>query len=95
MNPLKAIRKNCLDCCCDSPHEVRLCHLDHCDLHPFRFGKNPYRQPRNYTPEQKEALAAQLKANLKKPRLPAETKPDAATPNDPASAAPFPKGDGG
>jgi len=41
--PLKAIRAKCLDCSGDQPKEVRLCHLDHCALYPFRFGKNPAR----------------------------------------------------
>ena len=42
--PLKAIRAKCLDCCCGSSDEVRICHIDRCTLHPFRFGKNPFRR---------------------------------------------------
>jgi hypothetical protein len=38
---LKAIRNNCLDCSCGQANEVRLCHLQHCPLWPFRFGKDP------------------------------------------------------
>jgi len=34
-----AIRKKCRDCCGNSTKEVRLCHLEDCPLHPFRFGK--------------------------------------------------------
>lgn len=41
--PLKAIRKKCLDCCANSPKEVRLCRSDGCPLYSFRFGKNPKR----------------------------------------------------
>lgn len=42
-SPLKAIRLKCLDCCCGSNHEVKLCTAENCPLHPFRFGKNPNR----------------------------------------------------
>ena len=41
--PLKAIRLKCLDCCCGSAHEVKLCDVVKCALHPYRFGKNPSR----------------------------------------------------
>lgn len=40
--PLKAIRAKCLDCCCGSSHEVKLCPSEECNLYPFRFGKNPF-----------------------------------------------------
>lgn len=39
--PLKAIRKKCLDCCCNQYKEVKLCHLKDCSLWPYRFGKRP------------------------------------------------------
>ncbi|MCP4185512.1 MAG: hypothetical protein GY761_19750 [Hyphomicrobiales bacterium] len=38
---LKAIRKKCLDCCVGQSAEVRKCHLQDCDLWPFRFGADP------------------------------------------------------
>lgn len=41
--PLKAIRLKCLDCCCGSSNEVKLCPAEKCPLHPYRFGKNPNR----------------------------------------------------
>lgn len=41
--PLKAIRLKCLDCCCGSAHEVKLCTVEKCSLFPFRLGKNPNR----------------------------------------------------
>ena len=41
-NPLLAIRKRCLDCCCYQEKEVRLCPAKDCPLYDFRFGKNPY-----------------------------------------------------
>jgi len=37
---LKAIRINCLDCCCSSTKEIELCSVK-CSLKPFRFGKDP------------------------------------------------------
>ena len=37
----KAVRKHCLDCCCGSAQEVRLCHISTCALWPYRFGRNP------------------------------------------------------
>lgn len=43
LTPLKAIRRKCLDCCCDNGQEVRRCAVTQCPLHPFRFGRNPSR----------------------------------------------------
>ena len=59
--PLKAIRLKCLDCCCGSSNEVKLCSIEHCALYPYRFGKNPYR--REMTPEEKEKCIANLLKN--------------------------------
>ena len=44
--PLKAIRKHCLDCCCNSAKSVKFCTCDginssRCDLWPYRFGMRP------------------------------------------------------
>ena len=62
-NPAKAIRAKCVDCCCNSIREVELCTVSGCPLYPFRFGKNPYRKAREFTPEQLEALKARLTRN--------------------------------
>jgi len=43
MTPLKAIRKNCIDCMGGQKHEVKICPIENCSLYPFRFGKNPNR----------------------------------------------------
>ena len=61
-NPVKAIRKKCLDCCMGQQEEVKQCPVEDCDLYPFRFGKNPFRQKveRNLTDEQKEELRSRL-----------------------------------
>ena len=59
-NPIKAIRAKCLDCCCGSSNEVKLCTAEKCPLYPFRFGKNPYRTPRELTEEQKAKMAERL-----------------------------------
>lgn len=42
---LQAIRRNCLDCCCQQPGEVRKCHLTACPLHPYRMGRDPDPNP--------------------------------------------------
>ena len=59
-NPIKAIRLKCLDCCCGSEQEVRLCTCEFCAVWPFRMGKNPYRTKREYTEEQKKAMRERL-----------------------------------
>lgn len=46
ISPLKAIRKQCLECCGGSAKEVKLCTVPNCSLYPFRFGKNPNRRGR-------------------------------------------------
>lgn len=53
-NPVKVIREKCLDCCCGSTHEVKLCTAERCPLWPWRMGKNPYRKP----PSEAKAAAA-------------------------------------
>jgi len=40
-NPFKQIRKNCLECCGDSPKTVMFCASINCSLWYFRFGKRP------------------------------------------------------
>lgn len=59
-NPIRAIRKHCLDCCCGSSEEVKACTIETCYLFPFRQGKNPFRTKREYTEEQKEAMRSRL-----------------------------------
>lgn len=39
--PIKAIRKNCLDCTCNQPKEIRLCPIIECPLYPYRMGSRP------------------------------------------------------
>lgn len=59
-NPVKAIRKKCLDCCMGQTEEVKQCPIEDCELYPFRFGKNPFRAKREFTEEQKEALRSRM-----------------------------------
>lgn len=59
--PLKAMRAKCLDCCCGSANEVKLCTIPGCPLYPYRFGRNPSRRPRKLTEEQKAIVANRLK----------------------------------
>jgi hypothetical protein len=44
LTPLKAIRKNCLECSNDSSKEVKDCTITDCPLYSFRFGHNPHRK---------------------------------------------------
>lgn len=60
-NPVKAIRAFCLECSGDSTAEVKNCPREVCPLYPFRLGKNPYRQRREMTEEEKQALAYRLR----------------------------------
>jgi hypothetical protein len=60
-NPVKAIRAKCLECSCGSTAEIKDCPVTECALYPFRMGKNPYRQRREMTEEQKQVLADRLK----------------------------------
>lgn len=60
-NPVKAIRAKCLDCCGGSYSEVDLCEIASCALHPFRYGKNPYRTKREMTDEQRAVAAERLR----------------------------------
>jgi hypothetical protein len=60
-NPVKAIRAYCLECSCGQTSEVKECPVVKCPLYPFRFGKNPYRQRREMTEEEKQVLADRLR----------------------------------
>ena len=59
-SPVKAIRAKCLECSCESAGEVKDCPVTDCALYPFRFGKNPFIK-REYTQEQRDAMASRLK----------------------------------
>jgi hypothetical protein len=39
--PLRAVRHNCLDCCCEQSEGVNLCPIEGCSLWPYRFGAYP------------------------------------------------------
>lgn len=41
LTPMKAIRAKCLDCCCGSTYEVKLCTATQCPLYEYRSGHNP------------------------------------------------------
>jgi len=43
LTPLKAIRKNCLDCSGGSPAEATNCVIPECPLYEYRLGTNPHR----------------------------------------------------
>lgn len=57
---LKDIRSKCLDCCGGYSSEVRECGISRCTLHPYRMGSNPFRKSREFSDEQRAALAERL-----------------------------------
>lgn len=64
--PIKAIRRKCLDCCCDSSQEVSLCPVHDCSLHPYRFGRRPGAGKRELTPARRAAIQKANEARLKR-----------------------------
>jgi hypothetical protein len=56
MSPLKALRLHCVECCCGSTSEVRMCVSVRCPAWPFRMGTSPWRAERQITDEQREEL---------------------------------------
>ena len=60
MTPLKAIRAKCLECCCDSTYEVKMCESRDCSLWQYRLGHNPNRK-RELTDEQRAEIAERFK----------------------------------
>ena len=65
ISPLKAIRLKCLDCCCGSSNEVKLCSLERCPLYPFREGHNPFIEKQEWTEERKAAQRARFAQNVR------------------------------
>lgn len=65
ISALKAIRLKCLDCCCGSSNEVKLCTVAGCPLYPFREGHNPFKAKREWTEEEKEAQRARMAKNIR------------------------------
>lgn len=68
---LKAIRLNCLACCCESVKEVANCHIYDCTLHPYRMGvdPNPIRTGKNLkTPSTKEEFSTNKGQSIAKGR---------------------------
>lgn len=39
LTPMKSIRQKCLECCCGSSNEVKVCTICDCPLWPLRSGK--------------------------------------------------------
>lgn len=59
-NPVKAIRMKCVDCCGGMIREVEKCAIKNCALYPFRMGKNPFRESRELSEEEKQAMRERL-----------------------------------
>lgn len=64
LTPIKAIRAKCLDCCCGSSNEVKLCPAQTCALWPYRDGHNPYRAKREWTDEQRAVQRERIMKNI-------------------------------
>lgn len=65
-SPIRAIRLKCLDCTCGSLKEVENCPIEKCALHPFRFGRNPFRKPASE--KQRAAASERMKKLQEKKR---------------------------
>lgn len=59
-NPVKAIRRLCLECLGNSSVAVEECTNEPCEVFAFRLGKNPYRTARVLSDEQKDVIARRL-----------------------------------
>ena len=61
-NPVKAIRAKCIDRCSaeDDINRIRDCEITKCAIHPFRMGKNPYREKKKLTEEQQAIYKVDL-----------------------------------
>jgi hypothetical protein len=68
LTPMKAIRAKCLDCCCDSFIEVRLCTIEKCPLYPYRMGHRP--KGHNDTTETAECENTQIEPYLSEKKSP-------------------------
>lgn len=62
-SPLKAIKAKCLDCCCGQRLEVDLCTCNDCVLWPYRKGKNPFRDKKELSDEQRQAIRERFTKN--------------------------------
>ncbi len=60
MTPLKAIRKNCLECSSGSANEVNNCIITDCPLYQFRLGKNPNRKGIGGNPDFNQNTSTQV-----------------------------------
>src|SRR5258708_33456245 len=69
---LRVIRAKCIDCSGGSESGALKCTAIGCALWPYRMATNPFRAPRELTPEQREAGAARLAAARAPGRAPAE-----------------------
>lgn len=64
LTAIKAIRAKCLDCSGGSREEVKQCVIPDCPLYPFRLGKNPNIKRKEYTEEERKAMAETLAKRL-------------------------------
>ena len=82
-NPLRAIRRKCLDCSGGSTLEVKECVMDQCALWPFRFGRNPYDQKSQILEPEEDFLTEERQMPLEHDQVtePVATEEKRALPN--------------
>ena len=66
MSAQKALRLRCLDCCCGSSGEVRVCAFRKCASWPFRLGSSPWKSRKPMSDGQRAALAIGCQKSLDK-----------------------------
>lgn len=59
-SPMRAIRAKCLDGSGGSSAEAKICPVRECPLFAFRNGRNPYRQKREMSEEQRAKAVERL-----------------------------------
>ena len=58
---LTAVKNKCrFDCCAGDQESWKNCTNTKCWLHPYRLGKNPYRNKREYTDEQLKVMRERM-----------------------------------
>lgn len=82
MTPMRSIRAKCLDCCCGSALEVRLCPAADCPLYPYRMGHRPrqYQDTHQGANEGKTADSPAFSGKEKAPRVNADQSTTQGTP---------------
>jgi len=84
---LKAVRQNCLQCCCGNAAEVRRCHLVWCPMWPYRMGRNPFQRKRLARNRRKTAGRGWRPCGSVNPKIPKPYRENQGAPNERAVRA--------